>query len=89
MIGETGVSRLQELTYELHVEQVMTSPVVTVTPEDTMQYVKDLLRQHRFSGVPVVNPSDGSLTGIVSVEDVIMAADAGEMPRSLVKSTSP
>ncbi len=79
MIGETGVTRLQELSYELRVEQVMTSPAITVTPEDTMQYVKDLLRQHRFSGVPVLRPSDGRLVGIVSVEDVIMAVDAGCM----------
>ncbi len=79
MIGETGVSRLQELTYELRVEQVMTAPAITVTPEDSMQYVKDLLREHRFSGVPVLEPSEGTLVGIVSVEDVIMAADAGEM----------
>lgn len=88
MIGESasrpddppvGLGRLQELTYELRVEQVMTSPALTVTPEDTMQYVKDLLRQHRISGVPVLSPGDGRLVGIASVEDVIMAADTNSM----------
>lgn len=75
----TGLGRLQELTYELRVEQVMSSQVITVTPEDTMQYVKDLLRQHRISGTPVISASDGRLVGIVSVEDVIKAADSGSM----------
>ena len=74
-----GPGSLQELTYELRVEQVMTSRLITVTPEDTMQYAKDLLRQHRISGTPVVSPSDGQLVGIVSVEDVIKAADTGSM----------
>jgi CBS domain-containing protein/anti-sigma regulatory factor (Ser/Thr protein kinase) len=85
-----GLGRLQELTYELRVEQVMSTQVISVTPGDSMQYVKDLLRQHRISGTPVVNASDGALVGIVSVEDVIKAADSGEM-RALVgeKMSSP
>ena len=81
-------TRLQELTYELRVEQVMTRQVITVTPEDTMQYVKDLLRQHRISGTPVVAASDGRLIGIVSVEDVIKAADSGCMQASVGQKMS-
>jgi CBS domain-containing protein/anti-sigma regulatory factor (Ser/Thr protein kinase) len=71
------VTKLQELTYELKVEDAMTPKVVTVTPQTTMAEVREVLRVHRISGTPVLE--DGELAGIVSLEDLINALADGEL----------
>jgi len=71
------VTRLQELVYELKVVEVMTTKVITVTPQTTMAELREVLRQHRISGAPVLE--NGKLVGIVSIEDLIKALAAGEM----------
>jgi CBS domain-containing protein/anti-sigma regulatory factor (Ser/Thr protein kinase) len=71
------VTKLQELTYELKVEDAMTKEVVTVTPQATMAEVREVLRVHRISGTPVLE--DGKLMGIVSLEDLINALADGEL----------
>lgn len=43
----------------MKVRDVMTSTVVTVTPETTLQEVARLLTERRVSGAPVVRP-DGT-----------------------------
>jgi CBS domain-containing protein/anti-sigma regulatory factor (Ser/Thr protein kinase) len=71
------VTKLQELVYELTIDEVMKHDVITVTPKTSMRDFKELLRLKRFSGVPVV---DGDrLVGIVSLEDLIKALEKGEM----------
>lgn len=62
---------LHELTFELKVSRVMTPKPYTITSDHTMRDVKSMMRQHRFSGIPVVD--DGKLVGIISVEDLIRA----------------
>ena len=56
--ASTQVSKLQELIYELDVEQVMRRDVITVTPQTSMQDFKELLIHrtrprlgHRFARV--------------------------------------
>jgi CBS domain-containing protein/anti-sigma regulatory factor (Ser/Thr protein kinase) len=71
------VTKLQELTYELRVEDAMTKKVVTVTPQTTMTEVREVLRVHRISGTPVLE--DGRLVGVVSLEDLINALADGEL----------
>jgi CBS domain-containing protein/anti-sigma regulatory factor (Ser/Thr protein kinase) len=71
------VTRLQELTYELTVEDAMTRGVITVTPQATMAEFREILRAHRISGTPVLE--GGRLVGIVSVEDLIKALANGEI----------
>ena len=70
-------TRLQELVYELQVSEVMTKKVITVTPQASMAEIREILQNHRISGVPVVE--DGDLVGIISTEDLIKALDVGEM----------
>ncbi len=60
------VTKLQELVYELKIEEVMTKEVVTVSPDDTMLAMKEVLRVKRISGAPVLR--DGQLVGIISIE---------------------
>lgn len=71
------VTRVQELVYELKIEQVMTRDVITVTPDCTIRDLKELMRVKRLSGVPVVQ--DDSLVGIISLENLIEALERGEL----------
>jgi len=74
---DVEVSKLQELVYELKIEDVMKREVVTVAPQTSMREFKELLRLKRISGAPVVE--DGKLVGIISLEDLIKALEDGEM----------
>lgn len=71
------VTKLQELVYELKIEQVMTKKVVTVSPDDPISRLKELLRVNRISGAPVLK--EGELVGIISIEDVLKALEKGEI----------
>lgn len=53
---------------------VMTSVVITVTPDDLVQDVARILLKHRISGVPVVD-KQGRLVGIVSEGDLMRRAE--------------
>ncbi len=71
------ITRLQELVYELKIGEVMTREVVTVAPQTSMAELREILREHRISGVPVVE--NGELMGIISIEDLIKALAGGGM----------
>ncbi len=61
--------RIQELVYELKVRAAMTHQVITVGPDLMMSGLREILRDNRISGTPVVQ--DGRLLGLISVEDFI------------------
>jgi CBS domain-containing protein/anti-sigma regulatory factor (Ser/Thr protein kinase) len=71
------ITRLQELVYELKISEVMSSDVVTVGLQTSMAELREILREHRISGAPVID--DGELLGMISIEDLIKALAAGEM----------
>lgn len=71
------ITRVQELVYELKISQVMTRNVISVTPDSTLGDLKELLRTKRISGVPVVQ--EGALVGMISIENVILALERGEL----------
>lgn len=71
------ITRLQELVYELKVEEVMTREVITVAPQTSMAELREILREHRISGAPVLE--NGELVGIITIEDLIKALARGEM----------
>lgn len=50
--------------------EIMTSPVITVTPEMPFREIVTVMLHHRVSGLPVVDKS-GRLLGIVSEADLI------------------
>lgn len=71
------IGRVQELTYELKVGDVMTTNVITVAPDNRVADLREVLRANKISGTPVV---DGDrLVGIISVEDFIKCLANGEM----------
>jgi predicted transcriptional regulator len=55
----------------------MSRNVITVSPQTTMRELGNLLREHRISGTPVLEK--GKLVGIVSIQDLIQALDAGQV----------
>ncbi len=77
MVSDKKITRVQELAYELKVEEVMTANVVTISPKETMGKLREILRSHRISGVPVMNRK--RLVGMVSIEDLIKCLADGQM----------
>ncbi len=74
---DQGIGRVQELTYELKVEEVMTRDVIAVRPDSRVKELRELFRVNKISGTPVV---DGErLVGIISIEDFIKCLANGEM----------
>jgi CBS domain-containing protein len=53
---------------------LMTSPAVTVTPEDTIEHAAALMYAHGLKRLPVVDPA-GRLAGIISRNDVLSVFD--------------
>ena len=82
-----SLTKVHELVRELKVGQVMTPNPYTLPPDATMQDLKDLMREHRISGVPVVDES--GLCGIVSLEDLIHALEQQAMAAPLRQFMTP
>jgi acetoin utilization protein AcuB len=63
-----------ELNYRLSkltVREVMTAPVVTVSPEDPVEQASLLMEAHNISGLPVVEA--GQLKGMLTISDMLRA----------------
>jgi CBS domain-containing protein len=57
-----------------HVNECMTTKIVSCSPNDGVEKVTELMRQNQIRRVPVVNEG-GELQGIVSLGDVVERAD--------------
>jgi len=71
------ITKVQELVYELKVEQAMTKDVVKIHPKKRMGELREILRVNRISGTAVVD--EDKLVGIVSIEDFIKCLADGEI----------
>jgi CBS domain-containing protein/anti-sigma regulatory factor (Ser/Thr protein kinase) len=69
MALDNKISKIQELIYEISVGEVMRTNLVTVTPQTPMSRLREILREKRISGTPVV--AGDKLVGIISIEDFI------------------
>lgn len=56
------------LKRQFRVDQVMKSPVMTVSPDYPLEEAARLMLKHKVGGLPVVE--DGDLVGIITVSDV-------------------
>jgi CBS domain-containing protein/anti-sigma regulatory factor (Ser/Thr protein kinase) len=65
------ITRVEELAYELKIEEAMTRDPKVVNPRMQMKEVLELFRDQQISGAPVVSQS--KLVGIISIEDLIRA----------------
>jgi CBS domain-containing protein/anti-sigma regulatory factor (Ser/Thr protein kinase) len=84
-----NITRVEELSYELRIREVMTRAPTTVTPDMPMKDVANLFERTRISGAPVVR--NGELYGIVSIADLISALRQGDLasPVSKYMNTHP
>lgn len=60
----------------MNARDVMTTHVITISPNATIQDVAELLLQNRISALPVLN-QDGALVGIVSEGDLLRRSEVG------------
>ena len=65
------------MIYEMKVGQVMATDIITIDQDSRMSDLRDLLREKRISGVPVMD--DNQLVGLVSIEDFIKCLSDGNM----------
>ena len=76
----------------MRVRDVMTSTVISVTPDRPLREIAELLTQRKVSGLPVVG-RDGSVLGVVSEADFLARDDpsagrAGVLGRLFGRSSS-
>ncbi|RJQ82345.1 CBS domain-containing protein [Pseudonocardiaceae bacterium YIM PH 21723] len=77
--GVVGIVSERDVVRSLHehgpalltgpVSRIMTTAVVTCSPQDTVDRVMDVMTERRVRHIPVV--ADGLLRGIVSIGDVV------------------
>lgn len=77
------ITRVEELAYDLKIQEVMTRDLAVVTPTMKMREMLELLRTRRISGAPVV--SGDKLVGIVSLEDLVRAMSAEDLDADIEK----
>jgi CBS domain-containing protein len=58
-------------SHDTPVGDIMNSPAVCVTPEDTVHHCMELMTERRFRHLPVVK--GGRVVGIVSIGDLVKA----------------
>src|SRR3954454_7835218 len=62
----------------LTVRDIMESDVPTVYPEDPIEKVVHILREHELPGVPVINEG-GRCVGIITEADLIMGGEKEDL----------
>jgi anti-sigma regulatory factor (Ser/Thr protein kinase)/CBS domain-containing protein len=77
-----SITRVEELAYILKISEVMSHELKTLRPQDSMRDVMDALREHRISGVPVVD-EEKNLVGLVSTEDLIKCLANQDIDKSI------
>ncbi len=58
-------------SHDTPVRDIMTSPAVTVTPQDTVRHCMELMTEGRFRHLPVVE--SGRVVGMLSIGDLVKA----------------
>jgi CBS domain-containing protein/anti-sigma regulatory factor (Ser/Thr protein kinase) len=71
------ITRVEELAYDLKINDVMSRELHVVLPEMSMADLLDILRDAQISGTPVVMA--GKMVGIVSLEDLIRSMRANDL----------
>jgi len=62
----------------LTVRDIMDTALPTVLPEDSVESVLGVMREHELSGVPVVNEG-GRCVGIITEEDLVMRGEDADL----------
>lgn len=81
------ITRVEELAYDIRIEEVMTTDVHSLAPDAPISDLLEILRTTRISGAPVIE--NGKLVGIVSLEDLIRALTANDTSSPVRKYMNP
>ncbi|MCJ7452719.1 MAG: CBS domain-containing protein [Steroidobacteraceae bacterium] len=65
------VALLGRASAQTFVRQIMSAPVVTVQPSDSVQHCMEIMTEKRIRHLPVVD--DGTMIGLVSIGDLVRA----------------
>ena len=60
---------------EMKVYEIMSTPLITVDRDSSLQECSKLMRQHRIHHLPVVD-ENGELVGMISATDFLVAAES-------------
>jgi CBS domain-containing protein len=63
------VWEINYLLDKLKIKDIMTPYPITVYTTDTITKAANLMRENKVSGLPVVDPADGALKGIITESD--------------------
>jgi len=72
-----NITRVEELAYELRINEVMTENIYCLDPNMKMEEALDIFQEKRFSGAPVTEQD--KLIGILSIEDLIRALRGNQL----------
>jgi CBS domain-containing protein len=64
----------------MNVSDIMTKPVISVTPETAIGEVARLMLRHRISGLPVVD-REGAVVGVITEGDLLRRVETGTQQR--------
>jgi len=64
------LTKIQELAYEINVENAMNKNVISVKENLQVSEIRDILKLNKISGLPVMD-DENNLIGIISLEDFI------------------
>lgn len=68
-LSEAGVEKIYAEARETHVSEVMTSPVITISVNESVNRAVELMLRHDINRIPVVK--DGVPVGIVARHDLL------------------
>ncbi|MBE0672400.1 MAG: CBS domain-containing protein [Anaerolineales bacterium] len=77
------INRVEELSYDLKIHEVMSKNLHTASPEISLSDVLKILRINRISGVPVVE--DDKLVGVISIEDIVRALRNNDLTETVAQ----
>ncbi len=81
---DEGIEKFKYLFKFMTAQEIMNREVIHVFPEDSMKMAKQIMKDRRISGMPVVD-SEHRVIGIISIEDVIRALESGKMDNNIGK----
>lgn len=82
---QQGSGKQRAVEPALMIEQIMSSPVISLPPNVSIEEARALFRQHRFRHIPITSETD-RIVGIISDRDVLQntAAPAGTGIQNLI-----
>lgn len=72
IISQRDVNNASLAVLGLPVSRIMSSPPLTVGPDDEIAEAAQIMLSHRISGLPVVT-ADGTLTGVITTTNCLVA----------------